>query len=148
MIIERNLICSHLSLNKKEDIIGYLSQKAYEKGKLNNIEEYQKAVFHREEEFSTALGYLVAIPHGQSDAVNEPFIAFGRCENEMQWDKEQVKLIFMIGVPLKNREKTHMKILANISRKLIDETFRKSLLEAKDGDEIYHILSEITIEEE
>ena len=51
----------------------------------------------------------------------------------------------MIGVPEHNKDKIHMKILANISRKLIDDEFRKSLIEAKDEKEVFDILSQITI---
>lgn len=43
---------------------------------------------------------------------------------------------------MKNREVTHMKILANISRKLIDENFRL-LLNTQNKEEVFGILSEI-----
>ena len=85
------------------------------------------------------------MPHGQSNGVNEPFVVFGRCKDEIVWDENEIKLIFMIGIPFQNRDKTHMKILANISRKLIDDSFRESLLSAQNQDEIFNILSQITI---
>lgn len=144
MVIDQNLVCLDINGNK-EDVINQLSQLAYDKGKINNLTSYKEAVFKREKEFSTALGYNVAIPHGQSEGVNEPFIVFGRCKETMLWDENKVKMVFMIGVPMKNREKTHMKILANISRKLLNEDFRKSLLDAQDNKEVFEILLEISI---
>ncbi|WP_249030052.1 PTS sugar transporter subunit IIA [Tannockella kyphosi] len=144
-MIKKELIYLDLEQDNKLEIIDFLADLANKEGKLNNIEEYKAAVLRREEEFSTALGFLVAMPHGQSDGVNEPFVIFARCKEEMTWDENQVKLIFMIGVPMANREATHMKILANISRKLIDENFRQSLLDAGDSEEVYQILSQITI---
>lgn len=147
MLIEKELICLDINANQKENIIDQLAQIALNQGRLNDVDTYKKAVFNREKEFSTALGYLVAIPHGQSDSVNEPFVVFGRCHDTVVWDENEVKMIFMIGVPMKNRDKTHMKILANISRKLIDNDFRKSLLEADNKDRVFQILSQISNEE-
>lgn len=131
MIIEKELICLDINENSKKNIINSLSEVGFRNGKINDLDAYRNAVYKREEEFSTAPGYLVAIPHGKSDAVNEPFVVFGRCKEKIIWDGNEVKLIFMIGVPLENRDKTHMKILANISRKLIDDNFRESLLNAQ-----------------
>ena len=145
MVIEKELICLDVHGTTKEEIINQLSLIACQSGKINNIDDYKEAVFKREKEFSTALGYSVAIPHGQSDSVNEPFVVFGRCQKPMIWDENEVKMIFMIGVPMANRNKTHMRILANISRRLLDDQFRESLLQAPDNQEVLNILSDISI---
>ena len=143
MIIEKEKICLNLAGNSKLDLIDQLIEVAYQTNKITDKEIYKEAILKREEEFSTALGYLVAMPHGQSDVVNDPFVIFGRTKEEFIWDKNPVRMIFMIGVPMKNRDVTHMKILANISRKLIDENFRLSLLNAQNKEEVFEILSEI-----
>lgn len=145
MLIEKELICLDIDESNKQNIIDNLSEVAFQNEKINDLDAYRNTVYKREKEFSTALGYLVAVPHGQSDGVNEPFVVFGRCKKKILWDENEVKLIFMIGVPLQNRDRLHMKILANISRKLIDDTFRESLLSAQNQDEIFDILSQITI---
>ena len=49
---------------------------------------------------------------------------------------------------MKNRDKTHMKILANISRKLLDDDFREKLLDAKDQYAVLQILNDINYREE
>lgn len=144
MIIDKGLILLDLSGDKKE-IISTLANQAFHQGRLEDKQVYIDAVLKREQEYSTALGYEVAIPHGQSDTVKDPFVVFGRVKDPIIWDKNSVRLIFMIGVPKHNQDKIHMKILANISRKLIDEEFRKKLIEAKDENEIYEILSQISI---
>lgn len=144
MIIDKDLILLDLT-GDKETIISTLANQAFEQGRLEDKQEYVEAVLKREKEYSTALGYEVAIPHGQSDTVKDPFVVFGRVKEPIIWDQNSVRLIFMIGVPQHNKDKIHMKILANISRKLIDDEFRKSLIEAKDEKEIFDILSQITI---
>lgn len=144
MIIDKDLILLDLT-GDKETIISTLANQAFEQGRLEDKQEYIEAVLKREKEYSTALGYEVAIPHGQSDTVKDPFVVFGRVKEPIIWDQNSVRIIFMIGVPQHNKDKIHMKILANISRKLIDDEFRKSLIEAKDEKEIFDILSQITI---
>jgi len=52
-------------------------------------------------------------------------------------------LIFMIGVPIEQKDKLHIKILAQISKNLIDETFRNRLLEASSTEEVYRLLKQI-----
>lgn len=144
MVIDKDLILLDLT-GDKETIISTLAIKAFDQGRLEDKQEYINAVLKREKEYSTALGYEVAIPHGQSDTVKDPFVIFGRVKDPIIWDQNSVRIIFMIGVPEHNKDKIHMKILANISRKLIDDEFRKSLIEAKDEKEVFDILSQITI---
>lgn len=148
MLIDKETICLDIDTNQKLDAIDYLINVAYQNDKIIDKDQYKQAILAREEEFSTALGYLVAIPHGQSDTVKEPFVIFGRTKNTLIWDEHEVRLIFMIGVPMKNRDKTHMKILANISRKLLDDDFREKLLEAKDQNAVLQILNDINCREE
>ena len=144
MVISKELIHLQLNLNTKQNILDYLIQQASAQGKLNDSGAYKEAVLKREEEFSTALGYLVAIPHGQSDGVNEPFVVVANTKETFKWDERnenEVQLIFLIGVPMKNREKTHLQILANISRNLMDDDFRQKMIDAKSIEEAYNVLS-------
>ena len=140
MLVEREFICLNSEYNDKYQAIKELSQLANACGKLNNIEEYEKSVLSREAEFTTAIGCLVAIPHGQSDGVNEPFIIFSRTKEDFKWDNLDVQMVFMIGVPKRNCCDTHLKILANIARNLMDEDFRDALLTSNSEKEIYDIL--------
>lgn len=77
MIIDKDLILLDLT-GDKETIISTLANQAFEHGRLEDKQEYIEAVLKREKEYSTALGYEVAIPHGQSDTVKDPFVVFGR----------------------------------------------------------------------
>jgi len=144
MVIEDNLIKVDLKAESKEEIIHELATLAHNNGRVLDLQEYIRAVMAREEEFSTALGYLVAMPHGQSDAVTSPFVVFARTSHEVIWDENPVRLIFMIGVPMKNRDKTHMKIIAGLSKKLLDDEFRAKLLTAT-KEEAYDMLANIDL---
>lgn len=145
-MISKELIKTQVNLKSKEDILNACIEMAYQEGKLNDRAAYKAAVLKREEEFSTALGYLVAIPHGQSDGVNEPWVVVMNTKESFKWDERsdnEVKLIFLIGVPMKNREKSHLEILANISRNLMDDEFRERMINVKSDEEAFKILKKM-----
>ena len=113
-------------------------------GKINDEEAYRKQVYLREEESTTGIGEGIAIPHGKTEAVNKPFIAFVQLKDEFFWnedDAEKIKLIFMIGVPKENKGNIHLKFISQLSKRLLDDTFIDQLIKAENEDEVYEILS-------
>ncbi len=129
MIISKELVKLNLSATSKEDALTQLAKIASDNGKLKDEQTYIEAVLKREAEYSTAVGFGVAIPHGKSDAVNEPFFMFASTDG-IDWnsmDGEPVDLVFMIGVPNSDASSTHLKILAALSRKLMKADFRDEL---------------------
>lgn len=132
--------------DNKQDIIELICTTAYQQKLINNIENFKSKVFSREAEISTSVGNQVAIPHGKSDAVAEPFIAFMRTSTAFKWDKNNddlVKLIFLIGVPEQDANKLHLKYIAEISKKLINDEFRNNLLTLTTKKEISNLLDSI-----
>lgn len=142
MIINENLIDLHAHYTDKKDAISKLIALAKQDGRINDTVVYFDAVMHREAEASTSLGYSVAIPHSQCDEVCEPFVAMARCEEEMLWNDKMVRLIFLIGVPKSSQDNLHLKILANLSKHLIEDEFREELLKTNDIDKMLKIFSE------
>ncbi|MBC7087286.1 MAG: PTS sugar transporter subunit IIA [Tissierellales bacterium] len=143
MLINENLILLNSNAKNKNDLIRDLSILANNDGKINNIDEYIEAVLKREREYSTAVGFGVAIPHGKSDSVIEPFLAFARV-NDIDWDSpdgKPVDIVFLIGVPEKDAGSLHLKILANLSRKLMKEDFRESLRNISSKQELLEFLN-------
>ena len=123
-----------------------MSEDAKEYGMITDVDEYVAAVLKREAEVPTTVGFNVSIPHGKSQAVITPFITFMKTESAFVWDeisKDEAQLIFMIGVPMDQKDTLHLRILAQISRKLIDEKFRESLLNAESVEEAYQLLKSI-----
>ncbi|MFM1572245.1 PTS sugar transporter subunit IIA [Helcococcus ovis] len=150
-VIYKQLIFLNMNKKNKIDIFDYIANKAKEINLINNIGKFIKSLEKREKIMPTNIGNLIGIPHGQSDSVNKPFIAFMRLEKEIDWinyDSEKVKLIFMIGVPEINASKIHLKIISELSKKLIDEDFKNMLLHEIDQNIIYEKLNSIKIKEE
>ncbi|MDK2902204.1 MAG: fructose system component [Clostridiales bacterium] len=144
MLINENLIDMNLEANTKEEVIKKLAQMAYKEGRVNDIDRYIEAVLKREAEYSTSVGFGVAIPHGKTDAVNEPFLGFAKVKG-IDWsapDEKPVDLIFIIGVPEAQAGNEHLKILAKLSRRLMKDDFRQLLRQASSKTDILAAVQE------
>lgn len=111
-------------------------------GAISNEEEMVRAAMKREEEFSTGIGMQVAIPHAKCQYVDKAAIAFGRSADGVDWpteDGENPRMIFLIVVPMEARNQ-HLKLLAQISRKLVHEEVRAKILNAGSTEEVIDAL--------
>ncbi|PRY82382.1 PTS sugar transporter subunit IIA [Alkalibacterium olivapovliticus] len=143
-IISKDLIKLDLNAKSKQEVIGWIVDAARGKDYLNDITEFKKSVMSREEGMPTAIGYSVAIPHGKDNSVQKPFVGFVRTNEEFVWTEnyeEKVQLVFLIGVPVENENNIHLKFISLLSKKLLDEEFRDSLLSSDDLNEVYDILN-------
>lgn len=149
MIINENLVILNLEAKDKESAIIELSKLALKEGKITSIDVFTKSVFDREKTYTTGVGNGIAIPHGKSEAVKEAMIVFGKSCDGIEWeslDGKPVKIIFLLGVPDKNVSGIHLKILSQLSRKLMNDDFVEKLKKAKAKDQILEALSDINIE--
>ncbi|WP_337874130.1 fructose PTS transporter subunit IIA [Exiguobacterium sp.] len=131
--METSLIELDLDVTSREEAFDVLTRKLEGAGYLNDRLSYLEALERREALSSTGIGFEVAIPHGKTDAVKRPVIAFAKARNGIEWDSldgEPAKLIFMIGVPEAAEGDEHLRMLALLSRRLIDDEFRRHLQEA------------------
>ena len=144
-IISKENINLSLVCTDKEDAFKKVANMFYDSGVISSVDDYVKAVIKREEEFSTGIGYGLAIPHAKCSAVKKPAVAIVKINGDIDYksfDDEPVKMLFMIAVPEQGADE-HIKILSTLSRKFMYEDFRNSLKEAKTSDEIISVLSEI-----
>ncbi|WP_433571511.1 fructose-specific PTS transporter subunit EIIC [Streptomyces sp. CA-251247] len=115
-------------------------------GKVADLEALVAAAFAREDQGSTGLGEEIAIPHAKTDAVTAPVVGFARSAEGVEWgslDGTQAKLIFMITVPEAAAGDEHLRILAMLSRKLMDIGFRERLSAAPDEAAVLAVLREV-----
>lgn len=146
------LECINLNLKgqTKQEIIDEMVEILYQGGKLNDKEEYKKAILAREAQSSTGLEEGIAIPHAKTSAVKIPSIAFGLSKNGVDYeslDGEPSKLFFMIAAPA-NASNTHIEILSKLTTMLLDDEIREKLLEVKTEQEVMDILTSDIKEEE
>ncbi|MCZ4249404.1 fructose-specific PTS transporter subunit EIIC [Bacillus amyloliquefaciens] len=145
-IISTDLIEPHLTGETRDDIIDEMIQKLSRKGMLLSDSGFKQAILSREQQGTTAIGMNIAIPHGKSEAVRAPSVAFGIKRSGVDWnslDGSDAKLIFMIAVPKESGGNQHLKILQMLSRKLMDDNYRKRLLSVQTKEEAFELLDEI-----
>lgn len=124
-IINEQFIDLELASNDKETVIMSMSERLLAEGRIEDKDVYVESVLEREKLASTAVGFGVGIPHGKSDAVKTATVFFGRSDEGIHWNDEgeKVNLVFLLAIPSEAASDQHLRILAALSRKLIDETF-------------------------
>lgn len=142
-ILTRDLIILDLESDSKDSAMDELVDALATHGTVTSRSEFKKAILEREAESTTGIGMNIAIPHGKSAAVSEPCVVFGRKKTGVDWnslDGSPAKLIFMIAVPAENQNDAHLKILQMLSRRLMDDAFRKDLLSVDTTEQAYELL--------
>ncbi|WP_340002335.1 PTS fructose transporter subunit IIABC [Oceanobacillus sp. FSL K6-0127] len=142
-----DLIETDLAGETRDDVIDELIEKFDASGILNSKEAFRQAILNRESQSTTGLGMNIAIPHGKSNTVKRPAVAFGIKRDGVDWkslDGTEAKLIFMIAVPEESAGDAHLKILQMLSRKLMDDAFREQLLNVHSSEEAYELLDTIS----
>lgn len=138
------LVVSELRGRTKADVIRELASVVAAHHAEIPLDPLVAALEDRERLNSTALGEGVAIPHGKLAGVQRVVAAFGRSRDGVDFqsvDGKPTHLFFLLVAPEESAG-AHLKALARISRLLKDEGFRRRLLEARDGAELYAIIRE------
>lgn len=145
-LLKEESIFINMDVASREECLDVLIEGMKKAGYIADKSVYLEAVLEREKKGSTGVGFGVAIPHGKSDGVAAPGLAFARLTKPIDWnslDGKPVEIVFLIGVPQKDAGNEHIKILAAISRKLVHEEFRHKLLGAKISGDVLEILQSI-----
>jgi PTS system fructose-specific IIA component len=146
MLISKELIILNLDIKDKNDVIYKLACLAEEAGKIISMEDYFNDVLAREISFTTGIGNGIAIPHGKSNSVEETIVVFAKLKKAIDWnslDDRPVDIVFLLGIPNDNTDNLHLKILAQLSRKLMNEDFVNSLRSAITQQEVFELLADI-----
>lgn len=143
-MIDQNLIkfCDR-AFESKNELIQYLGKFLYDKGKITDADEYIRAVQNRESQASTEIGFLIAIPHGESNSVKESFVSILKLKSPLKWDSEEVQYVFNLGIPLENRATEQIRVLAALSSHLMIDDFREKIYQTKNEDELFDVLKKI-----
>lgn len=124
----------------KAELFSVMSKKFEESGIVTDAEKFEKALYAREDDGSTYLGNLLAIPHGICDEVAKPGVGFCRVNTPFVYrsnDEEgEVKYIFMMAITGESGRMQHLEILASIARLLAHEEFLEVLGKVQTYEEL------------
>ncbi len=146
MLINENLILLDLNAETKQDAIEALASLGYRDGRIDSLETYVENVLQREQTYTTGVGNGVAIPHAKSNSVKEAMIVFGKPTKAIEWgslDDKPVDMVFLLGVPEDGAENLHLKIISQLSRKLMSEEFICTIRNATCKSEVMKALGDI-----
>lgn len=143
-VITSDLIELDIELHDKTMVINHIIKKMIKHNRTNDKNKLLEDILLRESEGPTSMGFGVAIPHAQSNSVLKSSVIYLRLKEEIDWNEDNnIKMIFGICIPSSNSDNQHLKILANISRSLLNEDLRMELLNVKSIKECEQILSTI-----
>nr|WP_275424859.1 fructose-specific PTS transporter subunit EIIC [Streptomyces sp. SID13726] len=135
-----------LASHDKEAAIKEMAELLARTGSVTDVDELVATALRREEQGTTGLGEEIAIPHAKTDAVSAPVVGFARSAEGVEWgslDGTKARLVFMIAVSETAAGDEHLRILALLSRKLMDPGFRERLVAAADEGAVLEVLGEI-----
>lgn len=141
-LLKKDTIIANLKSSTKSEVIDELVNKLHGAGRLNDKEEYKKAILKREEQFSTGIGDGIAIPHAKTAAVKTPALAFGLSKEGIDYDSldgNNAYIFFMIAAS-EGAHNDHLDTLSRLSSMLINEDFRKKLMNVNTENEVLELI--------
>ena len=139
-VFTREHIKVDLDLNDKDDYLKYIAKLSITLGIGKEEQGVYEGLVHREKEFITNLGDGIALPHTKSENIIKPAIFVLKPKNGVKWGDdtgEDIKIIICILSPNSQNGNTHLKLISSLARKLIDEDFKKVLVNTINEEEIY-----------
>lgn len=129
----------------REEAIRRAVDALYLAGRTQNRRAVEEAVWAREAVYSTGLGFGFAIPHCKTDAIGVDSICVLRFREPVDWgaeDGQPVRMAILLAIRESNQDGTHMKVLAQLARRLMHEEFREGLMTTADADAVVQYLSQ------
>ena len=143
-LLTKETIKLDVQATSKSDVIPELVEVLDKAGKLNDKEEYTRALFAREQQSTTGIGDGIAIPHAKTNAVNYPAIVFGRSKSGVEYealDGQPSYLFFMIAAS-EGANNTHLEALSKLSSILMKQEAREQLLSVNSAEEVLAIIDQ------
>lgn len=133
-----------LSADNKDAALLEMLGNLHENGSVSKKEEVVEGIFQREKLMSTGIGLGIGIPHIRMGCIDTLTMSVGLARKDLEdyesLDGNPVRMIFMILAP-ENQHTQHIKTIAAISRRVRNAVLREMLMQAKDADNIYQLLT-------
>lgn len=144
--VVRDAIVPDLAATTKEGVIREMVESLRNAGyfKGTDPEDLIKAILKRELLGSTGIGRGVAIPHTKHNSVDRLIGTVALSKNGVNFDSLDAEPvhIFVLLISPQDRPGDHLRALENVSRKLRDDAFVRSLRQAATRETVWGLLSE------
>lgn len=142
-ILTLDLVTTDLSGTDKSSVIRALLDLINKTGKVKDPEAALSSLLEHEMGMSTGMENGIAIPHAKTDAVEELVACVGISKRKVDFEclDRKPAQIFVMTLSPKEGVGPHIQFLAEISRLLKDPKFRKTLLKAKNDQQLLDLLT-------
>jgi len=106
-----------------------------------NKADILQALIQREAMRTTAMGHSIAFPHARLEKLNRAFLAIGILPKPVLFDTEPVQIVCLILAPA-SEPATSLKMMAQLSRLLMDESVRQQVLDAPDSNVLRNLFKQ------
>lgn len=139
--LNKDSIIADLQAGDKKEVIDKLAEAASGCCKASAT-DIAAVLMEREKLGSTGIGEGIAIPHGKLNIEESIVIGFGLSRSGVEYDSLDNKPVHIFFLLLTSEKSTggHLKTLAQISKLLKIEQFKKGLLASESKEDIYDII--------
>lgn len=143
-LLAPDCILPSLQAASKRGVLEELANALVRGHKEITLKTVVEVLLERERLGSTGIGDNIAIPHGKLPQLSQMLLAFGRSPKGVDFDSMDGKpshLFFLLLAPV-NSSGLHLKALAKISRMLMSQAFRDSLMGSDEAEDILRLIVE------
>ena len=143
--LEKDLVLPNLTSGNKSEVLKELLVPLGDKYSEMDTDEAVRVLLEREKLGTTGIGDGIAIPHGKLENLEKVIVIVGRSVEGVDFDALDHKpcTIFFLVLAPEQVAGMHLRVLAQISRTLKDETFCKEFLDADSFDALWKLLKDI-----
>ena len=142
-LFSRQATAVNVKAANKAQVIDKLVDLQVTHGNITDKAAYKKAIYAREEEFSTYVGNGIVVPHAKTEVVTRPSLALVRTAEPILYnedDDDKSDLFVMIAAPMNGS--LHVDILARMMTLLADEDFVEKLRKAGSEEELLALIDQ------
>jgi PTS system nitrogen regulatory IIA component len=143
--LAKELILPELESETKSDVLNELVAPLGVQYPEMDTDHAVRVLLDRERLGSTGIGDGIAIPHGKLEDLEKVIVVVGRSRNGVEFealDHSPCTIFFLVLAP-EQVAGMHLRVLAQISRLLKDEEFRKAFLTADDLEGLWTLLKSV-----
>ena len=144
-LFEPDLIIVDSDATTKEEAIKQATDLLFVLGRTDDARAVEEAIWQREASYSTGFGHGFAIPHCKNAGVGYNSLVLQKLRRPVPWnsiDGEPVRVVVLLAIRDDQENSTHMKVLAKLARKIVDDSFRSRIESENNADKLCAILQQ------
>ncbi|MFH1914001.1 PTS sugar transporter subunit IIA [Pseudodesulfovibrio pelocollis] len=143
--LDKDLVLYDLASGSKPEVLAELLVPVGVKYPEMDTDHAVRVLLDRENLGTTGIGDGIAIPHGKLEDLEQVIVVVGRSVSGVEFaalDHKPCTIFFLVLAPEKVAG-MHLRILAQVSRVLKDEAFRREFMETESFEALWKLLEEV-----